>query len=141
MSSVPVFAEPEELMDLVRDTTKKAGKDYVIVDVRGDDYDGGHIPGAINVPANQMYDKANDLISEYKDVPKIYFHCALSQVRGPKSARIYSETMNNLGVQTDQKVKILRNGFEGWHAKYRKEEDLIEDYDKSVWEHTFTEDK
>lgn len=39
MSSVPVFAEPEELMDLVRDTSKKAGRDYVIVDVRGDDYD------------------------------------------------------------------------------------------------------
>lgn len=101
MSNVPVFAEPEELMDLIRDSNKQPGKDYVIVDVRGDDYvvrirngclvyrilkllllQGGHIPGAINVPSNEMYDKANDLITEYKDVPKIYFHCALSQVRG-----------------------------------------------------------
>lgn len=38
MSNVPVFAEPEELMDLIRDSTKQPGKDYVIVDVRGDDY-------------------------------------------------------------------------------------------------------
>ncbi|KAI8091329.1 Rhodanese-like domain-containing protein [Gilbertella persicaria] len=78
----PVYAEPEELADLVLDKSKQVGKDYVIIDVRGDDYRGGHIPGAINVPANTMYDKANDLIRDYGHVPKIYFHCALSQVRG-----------------------------------------------------------
>lgn len=98
-----------------------------------------------------MYDKANDLIREYSQVPKIYFHCALSQVRGknmciythnthywheatgPKSARIYAETLNNLGTETEQKVKILRFGFEGWHDKYSKEKDLIEDYDEVIW--------
>lgn len=37
-------------------------------------------------------------------------------------------------------VKILRNGFEGWHAKYRKEEGLIEDYDKSVWDYAINEE-
>ncbi|KAI8647901.1 Rhodanese-like domain-containing protein [Parasitella parasitica] len=120
-------------MDLVRDPTKLSGKDYVIVDVRGEDYRGGHIPGSINIPANEMYDKANYLIEEYSQVPNIYFHCALSQVRGPKSARIYTETLKNLGKETDQKVKILRFGFEGWHNKYSKEKDLIEDYDESLW--------
>ncbi|KAG2197235.1 hypothetical protein INT47_003610 [Mucor saturninus] len=140
MTVVPVFAEPEELYDLVLDKTKQPGKDYAIVDVRDSDYIGGHIPGSINVPASQMYDKANDLIRDFSHVPKVYFHCALSQVRGPKSARIYSETMNNLGIESDQKVKILRNGFEGWHAKYRKEEGLIEDYDKSVWEYAIIEE-
>ncbi|OBZ82601.1 Dual specificity phosphatase ibp1 [Choanephora cucurbitarum] len=134
MTVSPVYAESEELVALVRDASKLPGRDYVIVDVRGDDFRGGHIPGAINVPANTMYDKANDLIQQYSHVPEIYFHCALSQVRGPKSARIYSETINNLGKETDQKVKILRYGFEGWHSKYKQEEDLIEDYDASVWQ-------
>lgn len=36
-----------------------------------------------------MYDKANELITEYKDVPKIYFHCALSQVRGIDMRYLY----------------------------------------------------
>ncbi|KAI8971427.1 Rhodanese-like domain-containing protein [Mycotypha africana] len=129
----PVYAEPEELVDMIRDPHKQAGKDYVVIDVRGDDYIGGHIPGAINIPAGQMYDRVNDIITEYANVPIIYFHCALSQMRGPKSARIYSETINNLGKNTTQQVKILRNGFEGWHHRYRKEVDLIEDYDKNVW--------
>ncbi|CAO3612886.1 unnamed protein product [Mucor fragilis] len=133
MVNTPVYAEAEEVMDLVRDPSKQPGKDYIIVDVRGEDYKGGHIPGSINIPANEMYDKANDLIREYSQVPKIYFHCALSQVRGPKSARIYAETLNNLGTETEQKVKILRFGFEGWHDKYSKEKDLIEDYDEVIW--------
>lgn len=38
MSIVPVYAEPEEIVALIRDASKKPGKDYVIVDVRGDDY-------------------------------------------------------------------------------------------------------
>ncbi|GAA5802903.1 hypothetical protein HPULCUR_008378 [Helicostylum pulchrum] len=140
MSSVPVFAEPEELRDLVLDTEKEPERDYAIIDVRDSDFKGGHIPGAKNVPANQMYDKVGDLVREYADVPIVYFHCALSQVRGPKSARIYCETRNNpetrsnLNIKTDQKVKIIRNGFEGWHAKYRKEEGLIKDYEKKIWE-------
>ncbi|CAO3623895.1 unnamed protein product [Mucor hiemalis] len=73
MTSTPVFAEPEELMDLVLDESKQPGRDYVIVNVRDVDYAGGHIPGAINIPANQMYDKANDLITHYKDVPRFSF--------------------------------------------------------------------
>lgn len=38
MTSTPVFAEPEELMDLVLDESKQPGRDYVIVDVRDVDY-------------------------------------------------------------------------------------------------------
>lgn len=38
MSNTPTYAEPEEVMALVRDPNKIAGKDYVIIDVRGDDY-------------------------------------------------------------------------------------------------------
>ncbi|CAO3676310.1 hypothetical protein G6F70_003925 [Rhizopus microsporus] len=134
MSNTPTYAEPEEVMALVRDPNKIAGKDYVIIDVRGDDYIGGHIPGSVNVPAGRIHDEVNQLVEKYSQIPIIYFHCALSQVRGPKSARIYSETLQNLGVKTDQKVKILRYGFEGWHLRYKLEKDLIEDYDASVWE-------
>lgn len=38
MGLTPVYAEAEEVMDLVRDPSKKPGVDYVIVDVRGEDY-------------------------------------------------------------------------------------------------------
>jgi mRNA-degrading endonuclease HigB of HigAB toxin-antitoxin module len=35
---LPTFAEPEELADLIRNPAKTVGKDYAIVDVRGNDY-------------------------------------------------------------------------------------------------------
>lgn len=38
MVNTPVYAEAEEVMDLVRDPSKQPGKDYIIVDVRGEDY-------------------------------------------------------------------------------------------------------
>jgi Cdc25 family phosphatase len=46
-----------------------------------------------------MYDKANDLIREYSQVPKIYFHCALSQVRGKEKIKIKI------------KIKVLYYGY------------------------------
>ncbi len=60
---------------------KVAGKDYCVIDVRDDDYIGGHIKGAQNAPSNQFYVQVNDLVQKTKNVPIVVFHCALSQVR------------------------------------------------------------
>ncbi|KAL0088159.1 Rhodanese-like domain-containing protein [Phycomyces blakesleeanus] len=128
------YIEPEDLKSIVKDSSLTPQKDYVIVDVRDLDYEGGHIPGAVNVPAHELMDKANTLVEEYKDVPLVIFHCALSQVRGPKSARIYNETKSLLKPESTQQVKILRGGFEGWHAKFKQDQSLLESYDPAVWQ-------
>ncbi|KAF7726496.1 hypothetical protein EC973_008731 [Apophysomyces ossiformis] len=137
MSSVPVYADSEELVTLLRDKSKVIGKDYVVIDVRDKDFEGGNIPGAINVPAGTLLDNVDTLITEYSKVPVVYFHCALSQVRGPKSARIYKESLSLRGYQLDQEIKVLRGGFEGWQAKYKNEKDLIENYNPAFWAEEF----
>ena len=63
-------------------------KDYAVVDVRDDDYHGGNIKGAHNSPASVFLAKVDDLVKQTQDVPLVVFHCALSQVRGPKAARV-----------------------------------------------------
>ncbi|KAI9024926.1 Rhodanese-like protein [Phycomyces nitens] len=131
------YIEPEDLKSIVKDPSLVPLKDYVIIDVRDLDYQGGHIPGAVNVPAHELMDKTNVLVDDYKDVPLVIFHCALSQVRGPKSARIYNETKNLLRPDSSQqsyKVKVLRGGFEGWHAKFKQDQSLLESYDPAVWQ-------
>ncbi|KAG0175480.1 hypothetical protein DFQ28_000099 [Apophysomyces sp. BC1034] len=133
MSFLPAYADSEELVALIRDKTKTFGKDYVVIDVRDNDFEGGNIPGAVNVPAGTLVDNVDGLIAKYGKVPVVYFHCALSQVRGPKSARIYNESLSLRGIQLNQQVKVLRGGFEGWQAKYRDENDLIENYDPAFW--------
>ncbi|KAI9484462.1 Rhodanese-like domain-containing protein [Zychaea mexicana] len=133
MSYSAPFIESEEVVHCVRDPSKVPGKDYLVVDVRDNDFHGGNIPGAINVPANQLVDRGNALIEKYKQVPLVVFHCALSQQRGPKAARIYNEMRHLTGEKGDQKVVVMRGGFDGWHARYHKEKDLIANYEPSIW--------
>ncbi|GAA5989866.1 hypothetical protein JCM5350_006593 [Sporobolomyces pararoseus] len=78
-----------------------AGKDYQIVDVRDEDFRGGNIPGAINAPSEQRTEQTvQDLVTRLDKVPKVIFHCTLSQVRGPKNARIYAEAVAARAEQT-----------------------------------------
>ena len=58
-------------------------KTFKVVDVRDDDYVGGHIPGTINVPSRQFSSRVTDLLDELKDTEAVVFTCALSQQRGP----------------------------------------------------------
>jgi len=106
---------------VIRRKTPK--KDYVVIDVRDDDYAGGNIVGSINMPSENFLNGVDQLVKETKDVPLVVFHCALSQVRGPKAARIYKESRQNLLLETDSasptKVLVLRDGFTAFQAKFK----------------------
>lgn len=58
-------------------------KTFKIVDVRDDDYVGGHIPGTLNIPSRQLPSRIDSLVDELKDNEAVVFTCALSQQRGP----------------------------------------------------------
>ena len=60
---------------------KRPGKDYLVVDVRDSDFIGGNIPNCRNVSSVTFSDKLDSLIRDTKSVPKVIFHCALSQSR------------------------------------------------------------
>ena len=65
-------------------------KTFKIVDVRDDDYVGGHIPGTLNIPSRQLPSRVDSLVEELKDNEAIVFTCALSQQRGPN---VFSRTI------------------------------------------------
>ena len=131
-------------------------KDYCVIDVRDDDWAGGNIKGAHNAPSSQFYVHVNDLVQKTKDVPTVVFHCALSQVRGPKAARVrtprvsayhciatdtmssqlYAEARDQLegdGLDIPHQVLILRGGFSDFQAKFKDDPDLVENWSKEVW--------
>jgi len=64
-------------------TSSPPPKTFQIVDVRDDDYIGGHIPGCLNVPSRIFSFRVEDLVDEFKDNEAVVFTCALSQQRGP----------------------------------------------------------
>jgi len=119
----------------------------VIVDVRDDDFKGGNIKDCFHLPSQDFQDNVGGLAMKLKGVPKVIFHCALSQARGPKCARIYSETLDALSEKVDteesvskpqqpeeQEILVLRNGFTGFQDAYKNDPDLVENFDQRYWE-------
>ncbi|KAI8369244.1 Rhodanese-like domain-containing protein [Radiomyces spectabilis] len=131
MSTVPQV-DSDVLVKLMQDKTKKAGQDYVVVDVRDHDYRGGNIVNAINLPSKTFRHGLPEFAKKYGHVPLVFFHCMQSQTRGPKAARIYQEYVDDHNMS--QKVMVLRGGFQSWVAQFMKCSDLVTNYDPSVWE-------
>ncbi|EAU85771.2 hypothetical protein CC1G_04988 [Coprinopsis cinerea okayama7 len=124
----------DELAALMKDDTKQAKKDFLVVDVRDDDFIGGNIVGCLNKPSGEFLNTVDELVKDTKDVPLVIFHCALSQVRGPKAARIYKETRENLlGPNQSQEIAVLREGFTQFQVKYKDDPDLVENYKAEYW--------
>lgn len=98
-----------------------------IIDVRDDDYIGGHIKGSQNFPVRTHDYKMPELVRTLRDQDIIIFHCTLSQQRGPGSALRYLRERRSMidagtipkrkdGVDLDeaQQVKVLNGGFSKW---------------------------
>ncbi|KAJ3288317.1 Rhodanese-like protein [Rhizoclosmatium globosum] len=123
--------DPDTLASWIKDPTLKQNVDYLVVDVRDNDFAGGNIKGAVNIPAHELQadpHSFDDLLS----VPKrLVFHCLLSQVRGPKTANVYLRTV---GAAEGQEIYVLTGGFSNWQSKYGKDTTLTENYNQSLWE-------
>ncbi|KAF9169349.1 hypothetical protein BGX21_010151 [Mortierella sp. AD011] len=131
------YVEPEILKVIIQDKSKIPGKDYIVIDVRDEDRVGGHIPGSVNIPSKELPDRLPILIEQYQQVPELYFHCALSQARGPKAARRWSNALverEETGQGAiSQNVRVLRGGFGEWQRKYKDDKNLVEAYEAEYW--------
>ncbi|KAK0620126.1 Rhodanese-like domain-containing protein [Immersiella caudata] len=125
-----------------------------IVDVRDDDYIGGHIKGAQNAPSRSLDAMLPTLVRKLQDKETVVFHCALSQQRGPSAALRYIRERERLlpssgAAESDakdgtaggnstkpvkQKVVVLDRGFVGWQEEYSTDERLTEGYRKELWQ-------
>ncbi|KAH7324639.1 Rhodanese-like domain-containing protein [Stachybotrys elegans] len=113
-----------------------------IIDVRDDDYIGGHIKGSTNMPSRQLDYTMPTLVRRLHDKKVVVFHCALSQQRGPSAALKYlrerDSILKALGMEKKdgepQEVFVLDRGFVGWQETYGEDERLTEAYRKELWE-------
>ncbi|KAF7364947.1 Rhodanese domain-containing protein [Mycena venus] len=129
------YISGDELAQMIK-SDKVAHQDYLVVDVRDDDYAGGNIKNALNLPSRDFQMGVYNLVQKNADIKVVVFHCALSQMRGPKAARIYEETRNNLNLAQDkpQEIYVLSHGFTEFQRKFKDDPVLVENWDKEVWE-------
>jgi len=128
------YISRDDLSKIIK-SDKRPGTDYLVVDVRDDDFIGGHIPNCRNEPSTTFSEKLDDLVRDAKDVPQVIFHCALSQSRGPTATRQYKKRRNQLREDDDtpQDVLILRGGFTDFQAKFKDDPELVENWSKDIW--------
>ncbi|MEW5306024.1 MAG: hypothetical protein WDW38_009959 [Sanguina aurantia] len=108
--------------------------DCLIIDVRGDDYAGGHIKGALNAQSQQFNDQSfvDEVIKTHvADKSLVVLHCAFSQQRGPRCALHLKQRLLELGMD-DSKVQVLRGGFNSFAQQYSSDPQLVEDWDATV---------
>lgn len=86
------------------DAMRKHGKDVVFLDVREpNEWNLGHVPGAVHIPRGQLENKVEAAIGRDTDV---VVYCG----GGGRSA-LAADTLRQMGYD---KVSSLRNGFRGW---------------------------
>ncbi|KAI0593620.1 Rhodanese-like protein [Biscogniauxia sp. FL1348] len=128
-----------------------------VVDVRDDDFIGGHIKSCLHFPTRSLDATMPTLMRKLADKHTVVFHCALSQQRGPAAALRYlrqkeatsipsssSSSAGGGGSEKEngdskrqgqkQKVYVLDRGFVGWQEEYGLDERLTEGYRKELWE-------
>lgn len=109
-----------------------------VVDVRDVDYVGGHIKGSWHYPADNFQNTLSQLRQRLLDeqIDDVVFHCALSQVRGPKSAIRFLRSLDNAeDPKLDAlRIWVLQGGFTTWQHHYGEDKALTEDYAKDLWQ-------
>jgi rhodanese-related sulfurtransferase len=120
---------PQELKQIIY-SNQSPGVDYLIIDVRGDDFEVGNIVDCKNIPAQEFLDTVMEQIEFLKDIPTLIFHCALSQVRGPKCFQRYK----NHQKTNHQKLYILQGGFCAFGELYKNDARLVENYNQDYWD-------
>lgn len=121
LSSAPVFAAQAQVQEQERESTlprapyvkmktvkqwEENKRDFLFVDVRRpDEYKEGHLPGAVNIP----YD---EVAKRKKEIPldkPVVFYCTISSWRAPYAANVLADAgLNN--------VYVLEGGASGWNA-------------------------
>lgn len=60
-----------------------------VIDVRDDDYKGGHIHSSVNIRSTSLDGKLAEVTKDLADKEIVVFHCSLSKQRGPGAALKY----------------------------------------------------
>ncbi|KAL7273519.1 hypothetical protein RUND412_003614 [Rhizina undulata] len=114
---------------------KVAGRDYILVDLRRNDHEGGTIKGSLNLPAQSFYYSIPTLytLASNADVSAVIFYCGSSAGRGSRAAAWFQDYLNEKGVE---KIKsyALEGGIKGWVKEGGKCLELMDGYDASVWQ-------
>jgi Cdc25 family phosphatase len=98
-----------------------------VLDCRDDDFAGGNIRGAINLPAEAFYGDSSavdELIDTLAGKSRVVVHCFLSQQRGPRCAARLAQRLQERGLT--QQVLVMSGGWQRFSRLYGSDPQLVE---------------
>ncbi|KAJ1333279.1 arsenical-resistance protein 2 [Microdochium nivale] len=131
-TTAPEAVSREEMLELVK--SGAAGRDYALVDLRRNDYEGGTIKTSINLPAQSLYPNIPTLhtVFEAAGVKQIIWYCGSSTGRGTRAAGWFQDHIDSQGGGQMRSV-ILKGGIKGWVAAGAKFTEQMDGFDESAW--------
>jgi rhodanese-related sulfurtransferase len=123
------FLQPEALAALLRAPASRAT--LLILDVRDDDFAGGNIRGAVNIPSYDLDGAALEAFFEARcgpasGVKTVVVHCYLSQQRGPTAARRLAAALAARGRAGAPAVAVLAHGWRRFGRMFAGDAELVE---------------
>ncbi|KAK5046906.1 hypothetical protein LTR84_007260 [Exophiala bonariae] len=102
---------------------EKGGQDFLLVDVRRTDHEGGTITHSTNLPAQTLYYSIPSIYNLLQSgkIPLVIFYCGTSRGRGTRTAAWFNdfiEDQRKAGSESDDgfmiQSVILKGGIKGW---------------------------
>ncbi|KAK9917490.1 hypothetical protein WJX75_004973 [Coccomyxa subellipsoidea] len=123
----PTYIEGEQLVQLLRGEDKKT---TCVLDVRDEDFQGGHIRGCLNIWSEEFYEDENidSLIQKFGLLRyrQVVVTCFMSQQRGPFCAKRLASRLDAIAAQEVPKVLVLYGGIRKFKKDYAEESDLLQ---------------
>ncbi|KAK0387781.1 hypothetical protein NLU13_4026 [Sarocladium strictum] len=134
---VPSEISREDALAMLKDPSQVAGRDYVLVDVRRNDFEGGTIRGSVNFPAQTLYPTRPAIFQMVKaaGIKQVIFYCGSCNGRGPRAAAMFGDYLEEQQFDGARSM-ILTGGIKGWAKAGKEYVDLMDEYDASVWSRT-----
>jgi arsenical-resistance protein 2 len=130
----PKHGSPEYVdKEVVAKAIKNDANDFIIIDLRKDDYKGGKIKGSLNIPAQSFYHSVEDIhnLAKQSGKGKIYLHCMSSRDRAVRTWGWLADTAEKHGSKV--KPLIIEGGILAWIAGGKEYTDLMDEYDPAAW--------
>lgn len=124
--------------------SKLANKSVQVIDVRGRDFKGGHIPGCVNMRTSSILECPGaviDICSEAQGVQQIVFTCMYSKLRAPRCATAVARLLQQQCAPGDgPRVLVLQGGMQGWVNHWYRTQSRngfnkhVVEFDSEIWQ-------
>jgi len=113
---------------------KKPGLDFVLVDLRRADHEGGTIKGSINLPAQSLYPSLPTLYTLFSEakIPYVIWYCGSSKGRGNRAAGWFADHLSEKAGNKMQSM-VLVGGIQEWVNGGEEFTKLVEEYQAEIW--------